>query len=242
MVTPLTYATYVEQLAIMAVVEPTDPNFVALLPMAINYAELSCYRDLDLLATTTSQPIYSTTTDDNRLIIPEGDFITIQNINLLTPSGQSDPLVAARNPLTMTTKEYLYNVYPSAAGHSLPAWAGLLNQWTFILGPWPDDVYAAEVVGTIRPASLSNSQTTTFLATYIPDLFMAASMIYISGYQRNFSAQSDDPKMSVNWSTEYRRLLESAGKEELRKKFQGEAWASYSAATTATPSRGQGAG
>lgn len=242
MVTPLTYATYQEQLAIMAVVEQTDPNFVAQLPMTINYAELSCYRDLDLLYTTTSQPVYSTTTDNNQLVIPTADFITIQDINLLTPSGQSDPLTAARQPLTMTTKEVLYNLYPSALAHGVPAWAAVLTQWTFLLGPWPDGVYTAEVIGTQRPASLSVDQDTTFLSIYLPDLFMAASMIYISGYQRNFGKQADDPQMSVNWSGEYRRLLESAGKEEMRKKFQSEGWTAYSAATTATPSRGQGAG
>lgn len=242
MVTPLTYTTYQQQLAIMAVVEPTDANFLAALPMTINYAELSCYRDLDLLVTTTSDPVYSTTADNNQLVIPEGDFITIQDINILTPSGQSNPLNSTRKPLTMTTKEVLYNLYPNAAVPGVPAWAAVLTQWTFLLGPWPDDVYIAEVIGTQRPASLSNSQATTFLSTYLPDLFMAASMVYISGYQRNFGKQADDPQMSVNWLGEYKRLLESAGKEEMRKKFQSEGWSAYSAATTATPSRGNGAG
>lgn len=238
MVTPLTYSTYVTQLATMAVVEPDDTNFVALLPMTINYAELSCYRDLDLVSTTTSQPIYSTSANDNRLSIPQADFITIQDINLLTPSGQSDPLTSTRNPLTFTTKEVLYALYPGVGTPGVPSWAALLDQWTYLLGPWPDNQYTAEVIGTQRPVSLSADNPTTFLSTYIPDLLIAASMIYISGYQRNFGKMADDPQMATTWSSEYQRLLGSALKEELRKKYQGEAWSAMSAAATATPSRG----
>lgn len=239
MVEALTYETYKTQIATMAVVEETDPNFLIILPQAINYAELSCYRDLDLLSTVTSQPIYSTTANDNRLVIPAADFITIQNINLLTPSGTSDPLVATRNPLTLTTKEVLYLLYPGVGTVGVPAWGALLNQWTFLLGPWPDDEYAAEVVGTQRPASLSASNTTTFLSTYMPDILIAATMIYISGYQRNFGKMSDDPQMATTWTAEYARLVANTGREEARKKFQSEAWSAMSAAQAATPSRGQ---
>ena len=51
MVTGLTYASFTTELALLAVVSPTDTNFVGNLPSAINYAELRIYRDLDLLST-----------------------------------------------------------------------------------------------------------------------------------------------------------------------------------------------
>ena len=50
MTTGLTYTTYQTQVSEMAVVSQTDPNFVAILPAMIDYAELRIYRDLDLLA------------------------------------------------------------------------------------------------------------------------------------------------------------------------------------------------
>ena len=50
----LTYSSYVTQIAQMAVVEPTDVNFQAILPMMLDYANLRICRDLDLISTSVS--------------------------------------------------------------------------------------------------------------------------------------------------------------------------------------------
>ena len=50
----LTYTTYKTQIAQMAVVAEDDPNFVAILPMMIDYASLRICRDLDLMFTSVS--------------------------------------------------------------------------------------------------------------------------------------------------------------------------------------------
>ena len=49
MVAALTYATFTTELALLAVVSPTNAQFLSNLPSAINYAELRIYRDIDLL-------------------------------------------------------------------------------------------------------------------------------------------------------------------------------------------------
>jgi hypothetical protein len=86
-------------------------------------------------------------------------------------------------------------------------------------GPAPDQAYPMEVVGTIRPTPLSVANPTTFLTLYLSDVFFAAAMVSASGYQRNFGAQSDDPKMAVSWESQLQTKLASARKEELRKSY-----------------------
>ena len=104
---------------------------------------------------------------------------------------------------------------------------------------YPDATYRVEIVGTYRPASLSATNTTTFISMFLPDLMIMASMIYIAAYQRNFSsAMGNDPQMPITYETQYQALLKSALSEENRKKFEAAAWSSQSVSTSATPTRG----
>jgi hypothetical protein len=131
-----------------------------------------------------------------------------------------------------------YN-YPNQVSATVPTYFAMLNQNTIILGPWPDNTYTVEIVGTFRPDSLSAANPSTFVSLYLPDLLIMASMIYISAFQRNFiSAAANDPQMPVNYETQYQTLLRSAMVEEARKKFQSAGWTSMSPAVVATPTRG----
>ena len=129
-------------------------------------------------------------------------------------------------------------VYPDSTGSGVPQYFAMLNQSNFIVGPWPDQAYQIELVGTFRPASLSSTNTSTVLSTYWPDMLIMATMIYISGYQRNFGRENDDPQMAVTYESQYKGLLASAAVEEARKKFQSAAWSSMEPAPVATPTRG----
>lgn len=238
MVAGYTYATYVTTLAEMAVVEAANTTFVDLLPSIIDYAELRIYQDLDLLSTVSAQTAFSLVPNTRTLVLPIATFITLQDINVLTPAGTVDPVSALRNPCLPVSKEYLDFVWGSTSGAALPINFAMINQNTLAFGPWPDLAYALEIVGTVRPASLSASNTTTFIATYLPSLFMMASLIYVTAYQRNFGKMVDEPEMAGNYETQYQKLLNSAGVEEARKKFNSSGWTSMSPATTASPSRG----
>lgn len=237
--TGLTYSTYVQQIATMAVVPVTDPNFTIIIPSMIDYAELRMQRDLDFLSTQTSNTSYSFTSGNNVLTIPSSGFVVMQTVEVIDGSGNSTPLL----PIG---KEYIQNVYPTGSTSGLPqyfavyggdaATAGLTSQ-NILVGPTPSTGYSVRLTGTIRSTPLSASNTTTFISTYLPDIFVMASMIYISAYQRNFGRINDDPAMAQTYESQYQSLLKSAMIEENRKKFQSAAWTSYSPSPLASPTR-----
>jgi hypothetical protein len=139
-----------------------------------------------------------------------------------------------------TTKEFLDAVYGSSApiNRGIPQYFVPFNENLYLFGPVPDLDYAVEIVGTFRPNSLSATNTTTFISLYLPDLMIMASMIYISGFQRNFGRLNDDPQMAVTYESQYKTLLQSAVVEEARKSFEASGWTSQPASPAATPTRG----
>jgi len=231
-------ASYVQQIAELAVVDQTDSNYVAILPMMITYAENRMYRDIDFLFTSTSITGYSITAGTRQITIPQGTLVVSEQINLITPSGQSNPDAGTRTALLPTTKEYLDAVYGVASATGVPQYYAPFNDNLFYVGPFADQNYYVEIVGTYRPASLSATNPTTFISLYLPDVFIMASMIYISAYQRNFGRQSDDPQMAQSYETQYQTLLKGAVVEEARKKYESSGWASMSPSPVASPSRG----
>lgn len=241
----LTYSSYKTQIAQMAVVAEDDVNFLAILPMMIDYANLRICRDLDLMFTSVSLhgAGYQLTAGNRNLSFSQNlsngtSFVVSEQINLITPVGQSDPDAATRTPLMPTTKEFLDAVYGSASYTGVPKYFVPFNETLFFVGPTPDASYYVEVVGTTRPASLSAIVPTTFISQYLPDLLIMASMIYISAYQRNFGKESDDPQMAMSYESQYQLLLKSAVVEEARKKFTAAAWSSQSPAAVSSPTRG----
>jgi len=231
--------SYIDQIATLAVVEPTNPEFLIILPQMITYAENRMYRDLDFLFTSIASTAYSTTVGSRQVSVPAGTFVVPEQINIITPAGTTDPDLGTRIPLLPTTKEFLDACYGSgvSANRGLPQYWVPFDDYTFLLGPYPDAVYTCEIVGTYRPASLSATNTTTFISLYLPDLFIMASMVYVSAYQRNFGRQSDDPQMAQSYEMQYQTLLKSADLEENRKKFEAAAWSSQEPSISATPTR-----
>ena len=235
----LTYSSYVQQIATLAVVPVTDPNYTIIIPSMIDYAELRMQRDLDFLSTQISTSSYAFTSGNNQLTLPTSQFIVPQTFEVIDGSGNSTPLLAVG-------KEFIQNVYGSGSTTGLPqyfavyggdtATTGNTSQY-MIVGPTPNSGYTVRLTGTVRSAPLSATNTTTFISTYLPDMFIMASMIYISAYQRNFGRLNDDPAMAQTYESQYQALKASALIEENRKKFEAAAWTSYSPAPAATPSR-----
>jgi len=230
--------SYVEQIATMAVVESTDPAFQIILPQMITYAENRMYRDLDFLFTSIATTAYGMTAGSRQISVPAGTLVVPEQINVLV--GSSNPDTATRVPLLATTKEFLDAVYGSGAtaNRGLPKYWVPFDDYTFLVGPYPDQNYSCELVGTYRPDSLSTTNKTTFISLYLPDLFIMASMIYVSAYQRNFGRANDDPQMAVTYESQYMALLKSADLEENRKKFEAAAWSSQEPSISATSTRG----
>jgi hypothetical protein len=230
--------SYIDQIATLAVVDVTDPAYQIILPQMITYAENRMYRDLDFMYTSTSISGYAVSGGTRSITIPEGTIVVLEQINLITPPGQTNPDLGTRNPMLPTTKEFLDAVYGSSTYTAVPQYFCPFNDNLFLVGPFADQTYFVEIVGTYRPASLSATNTTTFISLYLPDVFIMASMIYISAYQRNFGRMSDDPQMAQSYEAQYQTLLKGATVEEARKKFEASGWTSQSPAPVATPSRG----
>lgn len=238
MTTGLNYTQYVTQIATLAVVDPADVNYQTILPQMITYAENRIYRDVDFLFTSIATTQYGLTVGSRIIAVPTGTFVVPEQINVITPIGTAGPDTGVRNPLLPCTKEFLDQVYNNSQQTGLPKYFCPFDDYTFLVGPYPDANYMCEIIGTYRPESLSATNPTTFISLYLPDVMIMASMIYISGYQRNFGRANDDPQMAITYESQYQALLKGALSEENRKKFEAAAWSSQSQSTTATPTRG----
>lgn len=235
----LTYSSYVTSLANIMVIEATNTAFLIDLPNIILDAELRAYRDLDLLNTVVRDSSAATVTSTPLFNLPSsnGTFVVVGSINIITPAGTSDPNAGTRNPVTPASKEMIQALFPSATGSSVPEFFGMVSQSTVIFGPWPAASYQVEVTGTIRPGTLSSTNTTTLLSVYFDDLFLSASMVRAAAYLKNYGAAVDDPRQAMTWESHYATQLASAQVEEARKKFTGQGWSSKQPAPIATPPR-----
>lgn len=241
----MTYADYVNASADLLILLATitdatsatpsvDPNFNTILPRAIEYAEQRMYRELDLMQTFTTTT--ATTTANVRSVAIPGNLIVLNSLYLITPAGSvSTDANAQRNILLRTTPDALNFMWPQGqVTGQLPKYFATQSDTSVQIAPAPDAAYTLEFYGTVRPAPLSASNTTTILTTYLPDCFLACSMVFFSGYQRDFGAQSDDPKLAQSWETQYQTLKMSAGEEISRAKSQSSQWAPFSKASNAT--------
>lgn len=229
------YTTYVSQLENMIAMDPTDADFPTIIPAIINYAEMRIYRELDLISTITRDTSVTMTAGNPNVSLPT-TFVVIQGVNIL-PAGASSA-TGARTPLAPVSKEVVYALWGDPTATGVPSMYAMVDQWAALIGPSPDAAYVVESYGTIRPNPLSPSNPNTFLTTYLYDLFLAASMVFASGWMRNFGAQASDPQMSSSWENQYQTLKASANLEELRKKSWSDSWTSFSPTPLAQPARG----
>lgn len=247
-VTTFTFASTTASLYVSGGLAGTDPNLIAFTPSMISNAELRILRDLDLLNTLTSNTTISTTALNNTISLPQGSFVTIRSIQVLTPVG----LNTRADPLINTSEEFILNTWNVGTDPGTPelysVYGGdtsspLTTPFRILLGPTPDGVYNLSIRGTVRPTSLfilgqSNPSTaTTYISANLEDLFVMATMIEVSAYQRNWGRESDDPQMALSYLSQYKELLGTAGVEEARKKFEAAGWTSQSNPSIATPNR-----
>jgi hypothetical protein len=245
----INYTTYVAQLAALVNIPSSDSSFQTILPGCIDYAEGRCYRDIDIFTGNVRDGSASCTPNSRNFNLPTGagTYIIVDGLNVITPASTA-PDSGTRIPLTPASQSVLDTIYPSSTNATVPRFFSYITNNTYlsggatqsqiIFGPWPDAAYRIEVTGKIQLAPLSASNTNTYLTDYLPDLFIAASMIYMSGYMRNFGSQADDPRMSSSWESQYENLLKGAAVYESRKKFAGPSWTAKAPEPIAVPQRG----
>ena len=187
-----------------------DDDFSTMIPMAVMYAEDRIYRELDPLAArkiATSTPVTGTATYQGPTDWWIGRYL------VATKSG-------SRTLLTHVTEDFINIYWPARATTGNPLYWTEYTFGNLLIAPTLDGTWSLEIGYTYRPEALSSSNTETWISTYAPDLFLAASMVYVSGWMKNFGAQTDNPQMAQSWETQYQRLLMGAMTEEKRRKFQ----------------------
>lgn len=222
-----TYTSFVAELALMTQFSVTDPNFVGNLPTCIDYATDRITRELDLLNTVTATSTPTLTVGSRVLDLSALSpvFNVIRDLNVITPFGTTDPNLGTRNALTIQSLAFMnwtYGASPTVGGLTgVPQYFAMFTDQTLRVGPYPDKAYNVEVIGTVRPTELNaaNPTGTNWIATYIPDLFMAAAMIQMAGFKMNYGAQSDDPQQAVSWEDQYKLLRDSAGVEDAMRRY-----------------------
>lgn len=230
----LTFSTWKTAIANLTVVSETA--LTDMYPLAIDYAEGCCYRDLNLNDTMVRDSSASTAANTRTFTLPtpaSGYFEIVQSLNII----RSD----SRTPVVATTQDFIDYMWPTATAASattVPTYYAMVTDRTLIFGPPPGDIFTVEVVGQIRPTPLSESNTTTILSTYYPELFTAASMVFANGWLKNFSAAADDPKAAMSWEKKYMDLLANAIKDDERARDQGDSWTANRASTAITQQRG----
>lgn len=252
---PLSYNQYITTLGVMAVETTqavggvnqfTSPPLQAVVTQCLNYAELRIQKDLDFLSSQLSNT-YSLTAGQQVFSLPFGDFFTVQTLELQQPGG------GPTCPLIPVSKEFIQNCFGSLQTAGMPRYFAMYgdnfgdNQDTFnniLFGPAPSYGFTLRVTGTARSPSLYAYASAgiadtnyTYISQYLPDMLLLASMIFISMYQRNFSATSDSADMGQSYEKQYQIARTIAIPEENRRKQMGSAWSGYSTPVSATPTR-----
>ena len=255
---PLSYNAYIQQMAVMAVVQATetagvwagvDPAFNTAVPQMLSYAEGRIQRDLDLLAAQSSNT-YTLTAGTPIFSIPIDDFLVVQTLEVTQMSGAT---TVNATPLLPVSREFIQNCYVGMFNAGTPQYFAMVGDMfgngadtnnNVLLGPTPNYAYTMRVTGTIRTPSLYKYAIAgvadtkyTYISSYYPDMLIMASMVYITAFQRNFGHTSDTPESGMTYEKQYQALRLGAIAEENRKKQMGSGWSAYSTPTAATPTR-----
>jgi len=224
----LTYTSLVATLANLIATDPTDANFLQILPSVIDYAELRMQRDLDLEANSTYL-VGSTLTVGSLTQTFSADLQVINSITITNGTTQIN--------LTPVSRDFLLTMYSSTSLTGTPIYFAPFNPAEILIGPIPNQAYPVQIFAEVRFTRLSATNAQNYLSQQLPDLYIAASMIFVSGWMRNFGSQADNPQMAQSWETQYQALLKSALTEDGRRKFEASAWSSEGQPVAASPSR-----
>ena len=220
----MTYDDFSARLAMLLQVDPTtDADWAVFLPQAVEAAELRCYRDLDPVAARKFVAIAAVAA---AFLLPADCNIPRDLTYATLPAGVASPHLARRDDT------FLFELCPPGSATGNPKYWALTGTDEGLLAPAPTAPVLLTLSYTYRPTPLSASNENTWLATWCPDLMIAAAMVFGSGYQRNYGAQADDPQQGVSWETQYGKLLAGAAREEARRKAEGY----YDASKAAPPS------
>jgi len=240
--TPMTYSMLVTALAQLLVLDENEADFVTILPTAIQDAEQRIYLSMDFLNTRTVNSGSAFTAGSRTFTLPTSPstIMVLQGVAAITPAGAA-PSAGKRVQFEPVSLDYIDSTWPQESQTASPdgndpAWA-MIDDASIAVKPTPDQNYTVELTGTFRPNPMSASNPTTYIGNTYPQLLVAACMVFLAGWQRDYGQQSDDPRLAVSWKDMYATQLASALQEEQRRKGQGVGWAPFSETPQAQPPR-----
>lgn len=212
-------------------------NYQTILPAAIQDAENRIYREMDFLdcRTVQSPTAFSVGSRDYVLPTSVNTILVLQGVSAITPAGDVPP-VGTQNPLEPVSLDFIDMTWPTESNVELPKYWTMKDAKTIIVAPTPDAAYQVKLTGIFRPTPMSSSNQSTYIGDTYPDLLVAACMVFMAGYQRDFGAQSDDSPLAMSWEKLYQIRKESALSEEQRRKGSSIGWSPFST-TQANPQR-----
>lgn len=213
-------------------------SYKAIVPRMIEYAERRLIGEMDFLATV--KTANADLTSGTRDVAVPGSILIVQSVNVVTPAATL-PDAGTRVPLERTSLDFINQIWPNAATTGVPQYYAALTDASFRLAPTPDAAYKAEFIGMFQPTPLAPDNPTTFISLNLPHLFIAASCVFGFGYQRDFGAQSDDPRTAQSWEAQYQALLPGVMIQELRRKAQSTGWSPYQPSPAANTPRDRNA-
>lgn len=199
----------------------TNALFEAQFPQALSYAENLIYRRLTMLAARETNTSLSTaagirsldlSTMSPQVVVPEG-------FGLASPAGTIVPFdVTSLDVIDLVWPTVADVLDPADADPAIRLWA-MLDDHTLVYCPTADGTYTASVTGLFQPATLSESNTSTYLSVQYPELLEAGCLVFLTGaLTRNFGAQSSEPAQANSWQRVFDDLLQAADDEERRRR------------------------
>lgn len=197
-------------LAELIVVPPTDAKFTTIIPAMMNDAEGRIYKDMDFLANNEVDPTSRVFVVGNREVTLPDLMVIVQKVGFV--SG------GVTTVLREVSIDFIDLVWPSRATTGTVQYWARKDDDVIVVAPSPASADNVEFTGRVRPAPMSAANKNTYIGDKHPELLLAACMVFLSGYQKNFSAQSEDPKMALSWEAVYQsRKASSLAEEALRR-------------------------
>ena len=155
----------------------------------ITLAEARISRDLRITGMISVDATNQFTAGDNSEALPS-DFLSAKSIQI-----NGDPV----RVLEQSTLDVAQSMYPSTANEKPYLYARAGSTMYFF--PTPDSDYTYQLTYYARPTALSDSNTSNFYLTDVPDLLLYAALIYGADHME------DDGKL-MKYSNMYDRLLQ----------------------------------
>lgn len=234
----MNYDALNQYLQTLLVDQAPSANYTVILPAAIQDAEERIYREMDFVACRTVQSPTAFTASNRDYVLPTSvnTILVLQGVSAITPVGAVPP-AGTQRILEPVSLDFIDTNWPTESNTDIPVYWAMKDAKTITVAPTPNAAYQVRLTGIFRPTSMSQSNQTTYIGDIYPDLLIAACMVFLSGYQRDFGQQSDDPKLAMSWEALYSSRFKSAYEEEQRRKGSSVGWSPFQGTPLATPQR-----